>query len=624
MADQQVGSAYIEVKAKLDPKAGDEVKRDLEKTKVEDSGKKLGEEVGDGLGKGIDAKAVAIGNIVANVVTAAAQKAAQLIGDVIGGAFENYANYEQLVGGVEKLFGADSQAVLENANQAFRTAGLSANEYMEQVTSFSASMISSLDGDTAAAVRYADQALQDMADNANVFGSDIASIQNAYQGFAKGNFTMLDNLKLGFGGTRAEAERLAAEAEAITGIHYDVDNLAEFTEAIHVMQVEYGIAATTSKEAASTIQGSMSMLKASWANWLTAIAGGGDIDAATEALISSLETMAQNALPRLATIVGNLIKELPRLIASALSTLPSMAGELVKALFGEGAGAAFEGVLAQLSPTVEALAAAFGDMAERLAPVVEQMMPALMSVGSAVGGLLLQIAQTLGGMIATALPYITSFLEWILPFVTPIVQFIASAITRITGLFGQQSGALKSLQGIVKAVGNVFKTVANTIINGWREIPGKIIGFFTGIGARIGQAFGQIHVPLPHFSISPAGWQIGDLLKGSIPSLSIQWYAQGGIVDGAALIGAGEAGREAIVPLENRSAMQPFAAAVSENMGDSGTFADILAVLLQIRDRTQAVYLDGDAVGRVMAPQMNRRIGNSAVMASRGGASYAF
>ena len=419
-------------------------------------------------------------------------------------------------------------------------------------------------------------------------------------------------------------ERLLADAEAISGVHYDINQYADIAEAIGVIQRDMGISGTTAAEAAKTISGSMGMLSAAWQNWLTAVGGGGDLSEATDALVDALGTMARNAVPELGKIIASLVAEIPHLVSAALTSLPDMAVELVTALFGESAGTALSGVFEQLSPTIEALAAAFGDMAERLAPIVAQMMPALMDVGSAVGGLLLQIAQTLGGLIATALPYITSFLEWILPFVTPIVQFIASAISRITGLFGQQSGALKSLQVIVGTVGNFFKTVAQTIIRTWSEIPGKIIGFFTGIGARIGQAFGQIHVPLPHFSISPPGWSIGDLLKGSIPSLSIQWYARGGLVDGATLIGAGEAGREAIVPLENRSAMQPFAAAVSENMGDSGTFADILAVLIQIRDRTQAVYLDGGAVWRVMAPQMNRRIGNSAVMASRGGASYAF
>lgn len=197
MADTNVGSAYIEVEAKLKNGADKDLKKDVEKIDGKQPGKKVGEGIGEGVKDGISAKAVAIGNIVANVVTAAAQKAAQLVGSVIGGAFENYANWEQLTGGVEKLFGDSAGQLMDYANQAFATAGLSANDYMETVTSFSASMISSLGGDTAKAAEYADQAIRDMSDNANVFGTDMGELQRAYQSMARGNYGMLDSLKLG-------------------------------------------------------------------------------------------------------------------------------------------------------------------------------------------------------------------------------------------------------------------------------------------------------------------------------------------------------------------------------------------------------------------------------------------
>ncbi|MBQ2527820.1 MAG: phage tail protein, partial [Spirochaetales bacterium] len=172
-------------------------------------------------------------------------------------ALDAYAEYEQLEGGVKKLFGEEaSQDIMKYADRAYKTAGISANEYLQQATSFSASLISSLNGDQKKAAEITDMAIQDMADNANVFGTDIASIQNAYQGFAKQNYTMLDNLKLGYGGTKQEMERLLEDAEKLSGQEYDISNLSDVYEAIHVVQEEMQITGTTSKEAATTIEGS--------------------------------------------------------------------------------------------------------------------------------------------------------------------------------------------------------------------------------------------------------------------------------------------------------------------------------------------------------------------------------
>ena len=203
---------------------------------------------------------------------------------------------------------------MENASNAFKTAGLSANEYMETVTSFSASLLQSLDGDTQAAAKAADMAIQDMSDNANKMGSDMASIQSAYQGFAKQNYTMLDNLKLGYGGTRSEMERLLADATAISGIEYDISNLSDVYEAIHVIQTEMGITGTTAEEAMFTISGSANATKAAWNNVLTAIAGGGDLDKAIDDLVDSVfggasgGGLLNNILPRVDTIINGIGK----------------------------------------------------------------------------------------------------------------------------------------------------------------------------------------------------------------------------------------------------------------------------------------------------------------------------
>ena len=252
-------------------------------------------------------------------------------------ALDAYADYEQLTGGVSTLFGAQDRSleeyaasvgksideargeydkllqaqneVLGNASEAFRTAGLSQNEYMETVTSFSAALIASLGGDTLKAAEVADKAIIDMADNANKMGSSMESIQNAYQGFAKQNYTMLDNLKLGYGGTKSEMERLLADAEAISGVHYDIESYADVVEAIHVIQDEMGITGTTAKEAAETISGSVASMKSAWSDLVVGIADDEqDFDKLTNDFVESAATAAENILPRVETILGGMGK----------------------------------------------------------------------------------------------------------------------------------------------------------------------------------------------------------------------------------------------------------------------------------------------------------------------------
>ena len=230
-------------------------------------------------------------------------------------ALDAYANYEQLVGGVDKLFGKSSSTIIKNANKAYRTAGVSANKYMEQATSFSASLISSLNGDTQKAAKITDMAIRDMSDNVNVFGSNMEDVQRAYQGFAKQNYTMLDNLKLGYGGTKTEMERLLKDAEKITGVKYDISNLSDVYEAIHVIQKEMNITGTTAKEAADTIEGSVNTMKSAWENWLTAIGSGSekDIQRTTKALTKSISNVGKNALP----VIKNVLKSMKGLVAFA-------------------------------------------------------------------------------------------------------------------------------------------------------------------------------------------------------------------------------------------------------------------------------------------------------------------
>ena len=280
-------------------------------------------------------------------------------------AISGFADYEQLVGGVETLFGASGQSLAEyadsvgktvdeavfeyaklmeaqnttlaNANEAYKTAGMSANEYMETVTSFSAALISSLGGDTQAAAEKADQAIVDMSDNANKMGSSMESIQNAYQGFAKQNYTMLDNLKLGYGGTKEEMQRLLDDAEAISGIEYDISSYADVVDAIHVIQEEMGIAGTTAKEASTTISGSVSSMKASWKNLLVGVADGSqNLDTLIDNFVGSVETVAENVLPvaeQALLGIGDLVEELLPVI---VDRIPEIINNVLPQLLDSG------------------------------------------------------------------------------------------------------------------------------------------------------------------------------------------------------------------------------------------------------------------------------------------------
>ena len=330
---------------------------------VEKSGKESGQKMGNALAGGLKSAASSIGKAFTAAAKAAAVgfgAAASAVAAVGKSALNAYADYEQLVGGVETLFGNASDKVLQNANRAFQTAGLSANEYMETVTSFSASLLQSVGKDTKKAAEYADQALVDMSDNANKMGSNMQDIQNAYQGFAKQNYTMLDNLKLGYGGTKEEMERLIADANKVNQANGEmadlsIDSFADITEAIHIVQTEMGITGTTAKEASTTIQGSVGMMKASWKNLLVGVADDTqDFGVLMDNFVDSVGIAAKNILPRVETIlagIGSLVEGLAPVVAQAvpqlvMTILPSMASAAASLL------QAFAGSLVEMAPAL--------------------------------------------------------------------------------------------------------------------------------------------------------------------------------------------------------------------------------------------------------------------------------
>ena len=301
---------------------------------VSESADKMGKEVDEAADSADDSKKKfeslgktlkSIGAVMATVAVAAGTAAVALGKEVISA----YADYEQLVGGVDTLFKDSSRDLQNYAANAYKTAGLSANDYMETVTSFSASLIQSLGGDTAKAVEYADMAITDMADNANKMGTDISSIQNAYQGFAKQNYTMLDNLKLGYGGTKEEMSRLLADAQAISGIEYDISSYADVVSAIHVIQEQMGVAGATAAEAEDTISGSIASLKATFQNLLV---GFGDAGADVEMLCANMVDALRNVIKNITPVIQNMVKVLPTITSALLEAVASLLPTLLSAV----------------------------------------------------------------------------------------------------------------------------------------------------------------------------------------------------------------------------------------------------------------------------------------------------
>ena len=295
-------------------------------------------------------KAKVVGSAVGKLgkgLAIAGTAAATAVGTMVAKSVSSFADYEQLTGGVDTLFKDSSAAVQKYANDAYKTAGLSANNYMETVTNFSASLISSLKGDTAKAADYANSALVDMADNANKMGTNMTDIQNAYQGFAKQNYTMLDNLKLGYGGTQTEMKRLLSDAQKLTGQKYDISSFADITQAIHAIQTQMDITGTTAKEASTTISGSWGSLKAAFENTLVGLTTGGEMfDQSLDALVDSAKTFGQNVIPAITGAlsgVGSLIEslapvivaELPSMVSDILPHLVSAAKSLVTGLISQ-------------------------------------------------------------------------------------------------------------------------------------------------------------------------------------------------------------------------------------------------------------------------------------------------
>ena len=411
---------------------------------------------------------------------------------MVAASVNAYANYEQLVGGVDTLFKDSSQKVQEYADNAYKTAGLSANEYMSSVTGFSASLLQSLGGDTEAAADKANQAIIDMSDNANKMGTDMASIQNAYSGFAKQNYTLLDNLKLGYGGTQEEMQRLLEDATKISGVEYDISSYADIVDAIHVVQTEMGITGTTANEASTTIEGSTSAMKAAWQNLLVGIADDSqDFDTLVNNFVDSVGTMAENIMPRVETAitgVGDLIEqllpvimgEIPYIIDSVLPDLLESGGNMVNAII--------DGLQENLPQIIDGAM----QIVEQLVSTVLDMLPQLIELG-------LQIIVQLALGIAEALP---ELVPQIVDIMLQIVQILIENIPMLIDaglqiILGLVNGLIAAIPVLILALPQIVDSIITALTSSIPLIINAGIQLLTSLVSALPQIISAIVAVLP-------------------------------------------------------------------------------------------------------------------------------
>ena len=438
---------------------------------AEESGSKF-----EGFGKVLKTVGVALG-----AVAVAAGAAAVKLGKEVIAA---YADYEQLVGGVDTLFKDSSQEIQRYAANAYKTAGLSANEYMETVTGFSASLIQSLGGDTEKAAKYADMAITDMSDNANKMGSDMASIQNAYSGFAKQNYTMLDNLKLGYGGTKEEMQRLLEDAEKLSGVKYDISSYSDIVDAIHVVQTEMGITGTTAKEAEATISGSIGMLKSSFQNLITGLGDAdADIDKLCDNVVNSFNSVVKNITP----VVRNLAKTVPNALEGILDAIAPLLPELLEMGVGlfEALLSGFTSVLPELMNTAASL----------VTTLVQGIIEALPLVVEAAA----QFITTLVQGIAEALPtLIPAAVETVTTIVSTLIENIPLLIDAALQLIqGLAEGVLEAIPVLLEALPELIESLVTTLLDAIPQIIETGVELLTALVENLPEIITTICEVLP-------------------------------------------------------------------------------------------------------------------------------
>lgn len=403
-----------------------------------------------------------------------------------------YADYEQLVGGVETLFKDSADTIQTYADNAYKTAGLSANEYMETVTSFSASLLQSLDGDTEKAAAAADLAITDMADNANKMGTAMESIQNAYQGFAKQNYTMLDNLKLGYGGTKEEMQRLLADAEKLSGVKYDLSSYADIVEAIHVIQTEMGITGTTAKEASTTIQGSVASMKAAWANLMVGMADDTqDFDLLLSNFIESIGTVADNLLPRIGVVIEGMGKLVAGLAPEIASALPTLTNELLPNLVELGVQS-ISALVQGIQENGDSLAAGALSIVGTLAEGIAELLP---MVADTAASLAVSLADGLTESLPDIIPIAIETISTLVENLTENANTIIDAGIQIILALGE--GLIAALPQLIETVPQIVINIANVINDNAPKLVDTALYLITRLAVGLVQAIPTLVVNIP-------------------------------------------------------------------------------------------------------------------------------
>lgn len=403
-----------------------------------------------------------------------------------------YADYEQLAGGVETLFKDSAETIHSFADNAYKTAGLSANEYMETVTSFSASLLQSLDGDTEKAAAAADLAITDMADNANKMGTAMESIQYAYQGFAKQNYTMLDNLKLGYGGTKEEMQRLLADAEKLSGVKYDLSSYADIVEAIHVIQTEMGITGTTAKEASTTIQGSVASMKAAWANLMVGMADDTqNFDMLLSNFIESIGTVADNLLPRIGIVIEGMGKLVAGLAPEIASALPTLTNELLPNLVELGVQS-ISALVQGIQENGDSLAAGALSIVGTLAEGIAELLP---MVADTAASLAVSLADGLTESLPNIIPIAIETISTLVENLTENANTVIDAGIQIILALGE--GLIAALPQLIETVPQIVINIANVINDNAPKLVDTALYLITRLAVGLVQAIPTLVVNIP-------------------------------------------------------------------------------------------------------------------------------
>lgn len=463
----ELGQAYVQIMPSAKGISG------MIKGQMDPEAESAGQSAGLKLGAGL------------KVAAAAAVAAAGVaLGKIISSSLTEGANLQQSLGGVETLFKGSASKVIKYADQAYKTAGLSANDYMTNVTSFTASLLQSLGGNTSKAADKANMAMIDMSDNANKMGTNMGDIQNAYQGFAKQNYTMLDNLKLGYGGTKEEMQRLLKDATKLTGVKYDINNLSDVYSAIHAVQGELGITGTTAKEAASTFSGSFDSMKAALSNVLGNLSLGRDIGPSLQALATTTSTfLFNNFIP----MVGNILKSLPGAISTFISAAaPSfMAGG--------------QKIISSLTQGMSGGQAAFTTSLNGMVTSVSQFGLTMSTTLQTAFSTLAPVITTTFGTVLGQLPMLFTT---VVNTITPIIQLIGTAISQLdfSGLQNFAAAIVPAITAgfstMMSIVGPAITSVVNSFVALWNAaqplitvLSGALMPAFQVIGSFLGGVF---------------------------------------------------------------------------------------------------------------------------------------